>query len=68
MNAPIAPLDLMVPFCRRRGAMLIVDDAHGTGVLGPTGRGTAEHLGVLGQVDITTATLGKSFGTLGGVA
>src|SRR5207247_8918006 len=43
-----------------------VDDSHATGVLGPTGRGTAEHYGMLGQVDIITSTLGKALGGAAG--
>src|SRR6202011_1313135 len=47
-------------------AIVAVDDSHGTGVLGATGRGTAEHFGVLGEVDIITSTLGKALGGAAG--
>ena len=46
--------------------MLVVDDSHSTGVLGKTGRGTAEHFGMVGQVDIITSTLGKALGGAAG--
>ena len=46
--------------------MLVVDDSHATGVLGATGRGTAEHFGVLGEIDIITSTLGKALGGAAG--
>jgi glycine C-acetyltransferase len=55
-----------VELCRRHEAILVVDDSHGTGVLGETGRGTAEHLGVLGEVDMITSTLGKALGGAAG--
>src|SRR5213075_2854620 len=47
-------------------AIVAVDDSHGTGVLGASGRGTAEHFGVLGDVDIITSTLGKALGGAAG--
>ncbi|MCL4287960.1 MAG: aminotransferase class I/II-fold pyridoxal phosphate-dependent enzyme, partial [Thermoleophilia bacterium] len=65
MEGDLAPLPEIVALCEARGATLIVDDSHGLGVLGPTGRGTAEHFGLADRVDITTGTLGK---TLGGAA
>ncbi len=46
--------------------MLVVDDSHATGVLGATGRGTAEHFGMLGEIDIITSTLGKALGGAAG--
>jgi glycine C-acetyltransferase len=46
--------------------MIMVDDAHATGVVGPTGRGTAEYFGLMGKIDITTVTLSKAIGTVGG--
>jgi len=66
MDGDVAPLDKIVPICKRHGAILLVDDAHGSGVMGPTGRGTVEHFGLEADVDIITATLGKSFGVVGG--
>ncbi len=66
MEGSIANLPDIADVCRRRGATLMVDDSHATGVLGATGRGTAEHFGMLGQVDIITSTLGKALGGAAG--
>jgi glycine C-acetyltransferase len=55
-----------VEVCRRHDAVLVLDDSHGTGVLGARGRGTAEHFGLLGEVDIITSTLGKALGGAAG--
>lgn len=66
MDGDLAPLDLLVPLCKAHGAILIVDDAHGTGVMGPTGRGTAEHFGLEGQVEVTMGTFSKAFAVTGG--
>lgn len=65
MDGDTFPLDRLVPLARLYKAWTYVDDAHGAGVLGRTGRGTAEHFGVSGEIDITVGTLGKSFGTMG---
>ena len=65
MDGDIAPLPEILDLARRYDALVMVDDSHATGVLGANGRGTAEHHGVLGQVDIITSTLGKALG--GGV-
>jgi glycine C-acetyltransferase len=66
MEGDIAPLPDIVALCRQYGATLAVDDSHATGVLGATGRGTAEHFGLLGEVDIITSTLGKALGGAAG--
>ncbi|MBA3258875.1 MAG: glycine C-acetyltransferase [Gemmatimonadales bacterium] len=66
MEGAIAPLPDLVELCRRHDAVLVVDDSHGTGVLGATGRGTAEHFDMLGEVDIITSTLGKALGGAAG--
>ena len=66
MEGAIAPLPDLVDICRKHGAVLVVDDSHATGVLGATGRGTAEHFGMVGQVDIITSTLGKALGGAAG--
>jgi glycine C-acetyltransferase len=66
MDGDLAPLDILVPLCKSHSAILVVDDAHGTGAMGPTGRGTAEHFGVEGQVDVTMGTFSKVFAVTGG--
>ena len=66
MEGSIAPLPDLVELCRRHDAVLVVDDSHATGVLGARGRGTAEHFGLVGEVDIITSTLGKALGGAAG--
>ena len=66
MEGAIAPLPDLVEICRKHEAILVVDDSHATGVLGATGRGTAEHFGMLGEIDIITSTLGKALGGAAG--
>ncbi len=66
MEGAIADLPGLLEVCRKHGAVLVVDDSHATGVLGKTGRGTAEHHGVLGQIDVITSTLGKALGGAAG--
>ncbi len=66
MEGDIAKLPDIVTLARRYGAVVAMDDSHGTGVLGRSGRGTAEHYGMLGQVDIITSTLGKALGGAAG--
>ena len=65
MDGDIAPLAEILPLCRRYGAISLVDDAHGTGTVGPRGRGSAEQQKVLEHVDILMGTLGKSVGSFG---
>ena len=62
MDGYIARLDEIAALAERYDAMLMVDDSHATGFLGPTGRGSAEHHGVMDKVDIFTSTLGKALG------
>ncbi|MBT3192247.1 MAG: glycine C-acetyltransferase [Verrucomicrobia bacterium] len=66
MEGAVANLAELVDLCKRYDARLIVDDSHGVGVLGRTGRGTPEHCDVLGQVDVITGTLGKALGGAAG--
>ena len=66
MEGDIARLPDIVALARQWDAVVAVDDSHATGVLGNTGRGTAEHFGLLGQVDIITSTLGKALGGAAG--
>ncbi len=67
MDGDIAPIPQLIEIAREFDAILIVDDAHATGVIGEHGRGTAELFGVLGEIDIITSTLGKAMGgTIGG--
>lgn len=66
MEGSIARLPDILDLAREYDAVVVVDDSHGTGVLGATGRGTAEHFGVLGEVDVITSTLGKALGGAAG--
>ncbi len=66
MEGAIAKLPEILQIARDEGAIVVMDDSHATGVLGKTGRGTAEHFGVLGEVDIITSTLGKALGGAAG--
>lgn len=66
MEGDVAKLAGILELAREHDAVVVVDDSHATGVLGTTGRGTAEHLGVLGEVDIITSTLGKALGGAAG--
>jgi glycine C-acetyltransferase len=62
MEGSLAALPELVEITREYGAFLVVDESHGTGVLGATGRGTAEEQGVFGNIDAYTSTLGKALG------
>lgn len=66
MEGDVAKLPELVDLCNRYEAMLVVDDSHGVGVLGDTGRGTPEHFGLFAEVDILTGTLGKALGGAAG--
>jgi glycine C-acetyltransferase len=66
MEGAIAKLPDILALAREYDAIVFVDDSHATGVLGKTGRGTAEHFGVLGEVDVITSTLGKALGGAAG--
>ncbi|MDX1582916.1 MAG: glycine C-acetyltransferase [Thermoanaerobaculia bacterium] len=62
MEGSLAPLPEMVELAREHEAILVVDESHGTGVIGRSGRGTAEELDVYGEIDVYTSTLGKALG------
>jgi len=66
MDGDIAPLDEIVKLAQEFGAIVMVDDAHASGVMGRNGRGTVDHYGLHGQVDIQVGTLSKAIGVLGG--
>jgi glycine C-acetyltransferase len=66
MEGAIAKLPDILQIARDTNSIVAVDDSHATGVLGKTGRGVAEHFGVLGEVDIITSTLGKALGGAAG--
>jgi glycine C-acetyltransferase len=66
MEGSIAKLPQILQLAREHDAIVVMDDSHATGVLGKTGRGTAEHFGVVGEVDIITSTLGKALGGAAG--
>ncbi len=65
-DGDLCPLPEIIALCKKYDALLVLDDAHGIGVFGKNGRGTAEHFNVLGEVDIITGTFSKSFGAVGG--
>ena len=66
MEGSLANLPGIAELAQRYGAVTIVDDSHGTGVMGPTGRGTIEHFGLEGRIDVLTGTLGKALGGAAG--
>jgi glycine C-acetyltransferase len=66
MDGDIARLDEIVELAERYDAMVLVDESHATGFIGATGRGTHEHCGVMGRVDLITTTLGKALGGASG--
>ena len=66
MEGDLARLPDILELARAHDAIVLVDDSHGVGVVGATGRGVAEHFGVLGQVDVVTGTLGKALGGAAG--
>ncbi len=66
MEGEVGPIPQLVELCARYDATLVVDDSHATGVLGATGRGSAEELGAMGKVPVFTSTLGKAMGSAAG--
>jgi glycine C-acetyltransferase len=68
MDGDMAPLDRIYEIARDGDLLLMVDDAHGEGVLGRGGRGIVDHFGLHGKVDIEVGTMSKAFGVVGGVA
>ncbi len=66
MDGDLAPLDRICELAGRHRALVMVDDSHASGFVGPTGRGTPEHFGVQGRVDLVTSTLGKALGGAAG--
>ena len=66
MDGDVTPLPEIVAVAKKYGATIMLDDAHGFGVLGKTGKGTEEHFGLKNTVDITMGTLVKAIGTMGG--
>jgi len=66
MDGDIAPLPQIAALARAHGAIMMIDDAHSSGVLGRAGRGTVDHFDIHGQVDVQVGTLSKAIGVLGG--
>ncbi|HYO81934.1 MAG TPA: glycine C-acetyltransferase [Bryobacteraceae bacterium] len=66
MDGDIGPLPALCEVAERHGAIMMVDDAHSSGVLGRNGRGTVDHFGLHGRVDVQVGTLSKAIGVLGG--
>ncbi|GAF91097.1 unnamed protein product, partial [marine sediment metagenome] len=67
MDGDVAPLDKLYEVAQEFDALLMVDDAHGEGVLGKGGRGIVDHYNLHGKVDVEMGTLSKAFGVVGGV-
>jgi glycine C-acetyltransferase len=67
MDGDVAPLDKIYEVAKRYDILLMVDDAHGEGVLGKGGRGIVDHFGLHGKVDVEVGTMSKAFGVMGGV-
>jgi glycine C-acetyltransferase len=67
MDGDLAPLDQIYEVTKKYNAILMVDDAHGEGVVGKGGRGIVDHFGLHGKVDVEVGTLSKAFGVVGGV-
>ena len=66
MDGDIGPVDQLAALCEKYGAIMMVDDAHASGVLGRNGRGSVDHFGVTSKVDVQVGTLSKAIGALGG--
>ena len=66
MDGDIAPLPALVELAEKYGCIMMIDDAHSSGVLGKNGRGTVDHFGLHGRVDVQVGTLSKAIGALGG--
>lgn len=66
MDGDIGPVDRLAALAEKYGAIMMVDDAHASGVLGRNGRGSVDHFGVHGKVDVQVGTLSKAIGALGG--
>ncbi len=67
MDGDVAPLDRITEVAKRHGCVMMVDDAHGEGVMGRGGRGIVDHFGLHGIVDVEIGTLSKAFGVVGGI-
>ena len=66
MDGDVAPLDDLLDVCKRHDAILMIDEAHSTGVFGKTGRGLTERFGLEGKVPVVMGTLSKALGSVGG--